>query len=184
MDAYARAIRPADSLGTKEEKPMPVFGAPSHIDLSVSDTEASATWHSEVLNLKRLRRVDLENRIMIVLVHEATGLTIGLNQHTVVPVARFDDRNAGLDHIGFSVTERAVLDVWEEQFAGLNVVHSPVQDTANGAALVFRDPDNIQLEFWWSSRRRATIPGAGAHRARSFIAKRRAGSRVQLRLRG
>ncbi|MEO6944010.1 MAG: VOC family protein [Lacisediminihabitans sp.] len=132
---------------------MPAFGTPSHIDLSVSDVEASATWYSEVLGLKRLRRVDLDNRIMIVLVHEATGLIVGLNQHTVVPVTRFDDRNVGLDHIGFSVPERADLDVWEKQLASFNVVHSPVEDTANGTALVFRDPDNIQLEFWWSRQR-------------------------------
>lgn len=131
---------------------MPAFGTPSHIDLSVSDVEASASWYGEVLGLKRVRRVDLDNRTMIVLAHEATGLIIGLNQHTVVPVARFDDRNVGLDHIGFSVADRAELDAWEKQLASLDVVHSPVQDTGNGAALVFRDPDNIQLEFWWSSR--------------------------------
>jgi glyoxylase I family protein len=131
---------------------MPEFGTPSHIDLSVSDAEASATWYCEVLGLKRLRRVDLDNRIMIVLSHAATGLIIGLNQHAVVPVARFDDRNVGLDHIGFSVTERADLDAWEKRFTSLNIVHSPVEDTANGTALVFRDPDNIQLEFWWTGR--------------------------------
>ncbi|GAB3118365.1 VOC family protein [Leifsonia psychrotolerans] len=129
---------------------MPVFGTPSHIDLSVSDAEASATWYCEVLGLKRVRRVDFDNRVMIVLAHEATGLVIGLNQHTVVPVTRFDDRNVGLDHIGFSVSERADLDAWDELLTRLNVVHSPAEDTANGAALVFRDPDNIQLEFWWT----------------------------------
>ncbi|TAM71693.1 MAG: VOC family protein [Microbacteriaceae bacterium] len=132
---------------------MPAFGTPSHIDLSVSDVEASATWYVNVLGLRRVRRVDLDNRIMIVLVHQPTGLVIGLNQHTVVPVPRFDDRNVGLDHIGFSVAERADLDAWEAQLADLNVVHSPAEDTANGAALVFRDPDNIQLEFWWSRPR-------------------------------
>ncbi len=132
---------------------MPVFGTPSHIDLSVSDAEASATWYCDVLGLKRVRRVDLDSRTMVVLLHEATGLIIGLNQHTVVPVARFDDRNVGLDHIGFSVTERADLDAWGKQLTSLNVVHSPAEDTANGAALVFRDPDNIQLEFWWTGRR-------------------------------
>jgi glyoxylase I family protein len=131
---------------------MPVFGTPSHIDLSVSDVEASSTWYCDVLGLKRVRRVDLDNRIMIVLLHEPTGLVIGLNQHAVVPVDRFDDRNVGLDHIGFSVSEREDLDAWESQLASLNVVHSPAEDTANGSALVFRDPDNIQLEFWWSRR--------------------------------
>ncbi|MEO8908577.1 MAG: VOC family protein [Microbacteriaceae bacterium] len=132
---------------------MPAFGTPSHIDFSVSDVEASAAWYVNVLGLRRVRRVDLDNRIMIVLVHEATGLVIGLNQHTVVPVSLFDDRNVGLDHIGFSVAERTDLDAWEAQLVSLNVVHSPAEDTANGAALVFRDPDNIQLEFWWSRPR-------------------------------
>lgn len=135
---------------------MPVFGTPSHIDLSVSDAESSARWYCDVLGLRRVRRADLEGRIMIVLIHRATGLVIGLNQHATVPVARFDDRNVGLDHIGFSVAERADLDAWEEQLTVLNVVHSPAQDTANGAALVFRDPDNIQLEFWWTRPRRTS----------------------------
>ncbi|MDQ0094516.1 VOC family protein [Paeniglutamicibacter psychrophenolicus] len=133
---------------------MPDFGTPSHIDLSVSDAESSARWYCDVLGLRRVRRADFENRIMIVLVHLATGLVIGLNQHASVPVARFDDRNVGLDHIGFSVAERADLDAWEEQLTALGVVHSPAQDTSNGAALVFRDPDNIQLEFWWTRPRR------------------------------
>ncbi|WP_207345260.1 VOC family protein [Arthrobacter sp. E3] len=131
---------------------MPTFGTLSHVDLSVSDVEASARWYSEVLGLKQLHRVDLDNRIMIVLVHQDTGLIIGLNQHSVVPVDTFDDRNVGLDHIGFSVTERSDLDEWEKHLTTLNVVHSPAEDTANGTALVFRDPDNIQLEFWWTHR--------------------------------
>jgi glyoxylase I family protein len=131
-------------------QPAPAFGIPSHIDFSVSDAEASARWYVETLGLKRLRRVDLDNRIMIVLRHEATGLIIGLNQHSVIPLERFDDRNVGLDHIGFSVAERADLDAWQGVLASLGVEHSPAEDTANGAALVFRDPDNIQLEFWWS----------------------------------
>ncbi|UIK87641.2 VOC family protein [Arthrobacter polaris] len=126
---------------------------PSHIDFSVSDAESSADWYARVLGLKRLRRVDFGDRIMIVLVHQATGLIIGLNQHSEVPVTRFDDRSVGLDHVGFSVPERADLDAWQKQLAALDVVHSPAEDTANGAALVFRDPDNIQLELWWSKPR-------------------------------
>jgi glyoxylase I family protein len=37
----------------------------------------------------------------------------------------------------------------------LGVKHSPVQDSPSGSgtALVFRDPDNIQLEFWWTRPR-------------------------------
>ena len=57
------------------------FTGISHLDLSVSDVDASATWYERVLDLRRLHRVDLPTRTMIVLFHEASGLVIGLNQH-------------------------------------------------------------------------------------------------------
>jgi glyoxylase I family protein len=134
---------------------MPKFTSVSHIDLSVSDVEKSADWYCEVMGLRRLRRSDLDNRIMIVLLHEETGLIIGLNQHQIVTTDRFNERNYGLDHIGFGVADREELDVWQRRLAGLGVEHSPVTDapSGSGAALVFRDPDNIQLEFWWTRPR-------------------------------
>lgn len=132
---------------------MAAFDVLSHLDLSVSDVEASADWYCKVLGLRRLKRVDFDHRVMIVLLHEATGLIVGLNQHDVAPVAAFDERNFGLDHVGFGVTERAELDTWADRLVELGVEHSAVADTPAGSALVFRDPDNIQLEFWWTRPR-------------------------------
>ena len=132
---------------------MPNFSSVSHIDLSVSDVERSATWYCEVLGLRRLRRVDYDDRIMVVLLREEIGLIIGLNQHKTTTTDRFNERNLGLDHIGFGVADRDELDAWQTRLASLAVEHSPVADTPTGAALVFRDPDNIQLEFWWSRPR-------------------------------
>lgn len=129
---------------------MPDFTTVSHIDLSVSDAEKSADWYTRVMGLRRVRRADFDHRIMIVLRHQVTGLIIGLNQHDVATVDRFDERTFGLDHIGFGVTERADLDRLQVHLAELGVEHSPATDTNTGAALVFRDPDNIQLEFWWT----------------------------------
>lgn len=132
---------------------MPEFTTISHLDLSVTDAEKSAAWYVEVLGLRRARRADLDNRIMIVLVHEATGLIIGLNQHHETVGNRFDEHRPGLDHVGFGVSERAELDDWQARLVELGVEHSPVQNSpsGSGAALVFRDPDNIQLEFWWTA---------------------------------
>jgi catechol-2,3-dioxygenase len=122
----------------------------SHLDLSVSDVDASASWYERVLGLRRLRRVELATRTMIVLFHDATGLVIGLNQHQGCPEEPFDERRAGLDHVGLAVESREHLDLWETRLADLDVEHSPVADTPVGSALVFRDPDNIQLELWWT----------------------------------
>lgn len=77
-----------------------------HLDLSVSDVEASAAWYEKVLGLRRLRRVDFAERTMIVLRHDASGLVIGLNQHQGFPGEPFDERRAGLDHVGFAVGRR------------------------------------------------------------------------------
>lgn len=131
---------------------MSKFTSVSHLDLSVSDAESSARWYCEVLGLQRLRRADLDNRTMIVLRHEDSGLIIGLNQHKEPAADRFDERRPGLDHVGFAVEARDELDAWQTRLSRLGVNHSPVQDapSGTGAALVFRDPDNIQLEFWWS----------------------------------
>lgn len=128
----------------------PTFGGISHLDLSVSDVEASAAWYEQVLGLRRLRRVDLPERTMIVLLHDAVGLVIGLNQHSAFSGGAFDEGRTGLDHVGFAVTNRADLDAWQARLAELRVEHSPVADTEAGSALVFRDPDHIQLEFWWT----------------------------------
>lgn len=131
---------------------MPEFIAISHLDLSVTDVEKSADWYCEVLGLRRARRADLDNRIMVVLVHEVSGLIMGLIQHHETVGDRFDERRPGLDHVGFGVSDRGELMEWEARLTKLGVEHSSVQDSpsGSGSALVFRDPDNIQLEFWWT----------------------------------
>jgi catechol 2,3-dioxygenase-like lactoylglutathione lyase family enzyme len=134
---------------------MPQLTGISHLDLTVSDVERSAQWYSDVFGLKKRGGATLDNRSTIVLVHPDTGLVVGLVQHHEPVGTAFDERHAGLDHVGFSVADRAELDAWEARFAELGVEHSPVTDSPSGSgtALVFRDPDNIQLEMWWTQPR-------------------------------
>jgi glyoxylase I family protein len=142
---------------------MPEFGSISHLDLTVSDAERSARWYVDTLGLRRVRRADLQGRIMIVLMHPDTGLIIGLNQHDEQAADRFDEHRPGLDHVAFAVAERDELDRWQDRLSRLAVEHSPVTDSPSGSgtALVFRDPDDIQLEFWWTRPRTADV-GSGA----------------------
>lgn len=131
----------------------------SHLDLSVSDVEVSAAWYERVFGFRRMRRIDLASRTMVVLVAPGTGLVVGLNAHVGRPDGRFDERRVGLDHVGFAVAERGDLDTWEAHLTAHGVEHSPVADTESGAALVFRDPDHIQLEMWWSKPATDVGPG-------------------------
>jgi glyoxylase I family protein len=72
-------------------------------------------------------------------------------QHRTTPPRPFDETLIGLDHLAFRVATRADLDTWAERLAAAGVPASPIADSRSidgAAVLVFRDPDNIQLEFF------------------------------------
>jgi glyoxylase I family protein len=58
-----------------------------------------------------------------------------------------NDTRTGLDHVSFGVAQRADLDTWAKHFKMHSVLQSPIKDQERYAVLVFRDPDNIQLEL-------------------------------------
>jgi glyoxylase I family protein len=63
----------------------------------------------------------------------------------------FYEFRIGLDHLEFLVAQRSDLDAWAARLDELGIRHSGVREppyTAD-AMLTFRDPDNIQLEFFW-----------------------------------
>jgi catechol 2,3-dioxygenase-like lactoylglutathione lyase family enzyme len=133
---------------------MPNITGVSHIELTVRDVDRSATWYEHVLGMQVLMAYSQHpttgvNARMVHIFHPATELVIGLMQHQ--PGASddvFSEFRIGLDHLSFAVESRAELQAWAEHLEANGVEHSPVRDHAYGAVLVFRDPDNIQLELF------------------------------------
>jgi catechol-2,3-dioxygenase len=60
----------------------------------------------------------------------------------------FDEFRIGLDHIAFGCTSREELESWRARLEALGIEHGEILDRSYGAGLGFRDPDNIQLEFF------------------------------------
>jgi catechol 2,3-dioxygenase-like lactoylglutathione lyase family enzyme len=85
-------------------------------------------------------------------------LMIVLHRHDVNEGERFSERRTGLDHAGFMVATREDLEKWQDHLEARGVTRSaqadgpltqsPITDAPYGSVLVFRDPDNIQLEFF------------------------------------
>lgn len=127
-----------------------------HFSPTVSDVEASATWYAEVFGLERLDRIaphhgDEDGGHAVLLVDPRTGFLIGLHHHVGLIEGDFDERRVGLDHIAWAVAERSDLDRWAAWLDELGVVHSGVIDKQGASVysvVVFRDPDNIQLELF------------------------------------
>ena len=67
-----------------------------------------------------------------------------------LPSDRFDENRIGLDHIGFAVGSRTDLEELLVVLADLKVQTAGIEYDPDGAGeyVCFRDPDNIQVEFY------------------------------------
>ena len=125
-----------------------------HFSPTVSDVEASAQWYIKVFGLDRLPATfphhGEDEGYAVLLADPATGLVIGLHAHPEHIQGDFDERRTGLDHLSWGVESRAALDDWANWLDQVGVEHSGVIDETNPipySVVVFRDPDNIQLEI-------------------------------------
>lgn len=118
-----------------------------HFRLTVSNVDRAVAFYSDVLGFKKL--MDLNPGAF--LSNGAVGLGIG--PHPFPDRAargdRFDENRIGLDHLSFAVPSRAALDDAVRVLDTHGIAHSEIRDLGEAfgiAIVVFRDPDNIQLE--------------------------------------
>lgn len=92
--------------------------------------------------------------VYVCLGEPASGFVLCLVGHPSGDGSRFDETRTGLDHLEFLVDRREDLDGWATRLDRLGIEHSGVKQPGHteNAMLTFRDPDNIQLEFFWRAR--------------------------------
>jgi glyoxylase I family protein len=129
---------------------MPSITGIAHVELSVSDLEASAAWYSALLGLRRVfeSRDDERGLTACALLDPASGLVLALMQHDANQGQPFDPSRAGLDHLAFAVAGRDELILWERRLAELGADYTPLEEWSHGAAVTARDPDGIAIEFY------------------------------------
>jgi glyoxylase I family protein len=125
-----------------------------HFGLTVRDVDASAAWYETVLAFRRVGEFEAPDgtRRKVFLRHDGFDVRLGLTQHRSGDQAPFDETRVGLDHLAFAVGSREELDAWTGRLAAARVTHAPVapaNSIPDAAVLVFRDPDNIQLELFF-----------------------------------
>lgn len=131
-------------------EPAPLGGI-HHLGLTVTDVERSARWYEDVLGFTPAGGytdpAGLRHKVF--LTHPGLPQRLTLCQHLTVPGAAFDERQTGLDHLSFEVPDPAALHAWATHLDAHGVTHSPLTtaNTLPATVLVFRDPDNIQLEL-------------------------------------
>ncbi len=129
-----------------------------HLALTVTDIDASTRWYEGVFGVTFWMDAPHPGGLGKVLVDASQELMIVLHHHDANSHGMFAESTTGLDHAGFMVPSRADLEAWQDHLEVHGVVRSdtadtpltqsPIADEFYGSVLVFRDPDNIQLEFF------------------------------------
>jgi catechol 2,3-dioxygenase-like lactoylglutathione lyase family enzyme len=119
-----------------------------HFRLTVSDVDRAVTFYTQVLGFKKL--MDLNPGAF--LSNGQVGLGIGPHPapDRAIKGDRFDENRIGLDHMSFGVAGRADLEQAVRVLDQRGVPHSEIRDLGPAFGiyvLIFRDPDNIQLEL-------------------------------------
>jgi catechol 2,3-dioxygenase-like lactoylglutathione lyase family enzyme len=128
---------------------MPEISNINHISLTVTDVDRSAAWYADVLGFGELMREDHpdDDGYAIVLGKPDWSVIVGLHTHPTNDKGQFAETTTGLDHVSFGVANRAELKAWQDHLDAKGVSQSPINDRGAYAVLVFRDLDDIQLEF-------------------------------------
>ncbi|MGZ4214091.1 MAG: VOC family protein [Actinomycetota bacterium] len=127
---------------------MPSMKGPSHLSLTVSDPRKSIEWYEKVFGGVLVPMLDEPGHVIIGLL-TPDGFFIGLQGHGATPDGdRFTEFRIGMDHVAFGCDDRSAVEAWEKHLDAIGVAHSGIKDVPYGSVLTFRDPDNIQLEFY------------------------------------
>jgi glyoxylase I family protein len=124
-----------------------------HLGLTVTDVERSARWYADVLGFHELGRLGTpgDERRKVFLRHDGISVRVGLVEHARGCDVSFDETRPGLDHLSFAVPDRSALERWCRRLDKHGVTYTPVADARSipdAVVVVFRDPDNIQLELF------------------------------------
>jgi glyoxylase I family protein len=128
-----------------------------HVTLNVTDLPRAREFYEGVLGFEVVQ--DFPGRKLSLRVGESRARLVLCPPPGAPDRDRFSEYRIGLDHVAFGAS-RADLDRLAAALSVAGVTSDLHHDPVGPAVLSFRDPDNIQLEFFESRSDPASAPGA------------------------
>ena len=126
---------------------MSDFPPIAHVVLTIKDLEVSRPWYTRLFGSDPV--LDENTGPFQHCVWAIPGGTlVSLHQFWEPNTDEFDERRRGLDHLAFGLPTRAGLEEWAKKLDDMGIEHGEIIDASYGSGMAFRDPDNIQLEFF------------------------------------
>ena len=126
---------------------MPEFTGLAHLALTVTDLERSFGFYERVLGVQSLFEGEDPTSRYHVAIHPSSFI-LSLRNHDDTGQDTFNETRVGMDHVALQVSNRAGMEEWKQRLEELGVDHSEIKDEYYGSVITFRDPDNIQWEFF------------------------------------
>ena len=118
----------------------------SHILLTVSDLERARAFYEGLLGFEVVD-FSLEHSYFFFMTGDVSIWVITHEQ--TPPDDRFSEFRIGLDHLSFAAPDEKWLREMADKLIAAGVDTKGVETFATGNLyMAFRDPDNIQLEYW------------------------------------
>jgi catechol-2,3-dioxygenase len=114
----------------------------SHVQLNVTDPDASAAWYTSALGLVPFASdPDIG---YVALRHRPSGVVIVLTRRE----GGDPDHAAGvLDHLAFTVPDGDMLEAWADHLSTIGIGHPGVVAENGNPSLQLRDPDGTAVEL-------------------------------------
>jgi glyoxylase I family protein len=119
-----------------------------HLGLTVTDLDRATSWYGEHLDfepLVRYSKAELGAEVQVLRRREIP-LRLSLRCFATASREPFSELRVGMDHVALGVADDSALAAWQARLEDAGVICNRT-DLPELSILVFRDPDNIQIEL-------------------------------------
>jgi catechol 2,3-dioxygenase-like lactoylglutathione lyase family enzyme len=118
-----------------------------HIQLPVSDLDASTTWFERVLGARYQPQFDHfdDKGMRFAVMLEVPGLEFPLQLRLSGHLA---EAIVGYEPVTFGAVDRAHLDAWADHLDACGIEHSGIQSARIGQTIDFSSPDGARLRLY------------------------------------
>jgi len=122
----------------------PITGL-SHVQLLVSDVEASARWYGAVLGLVPV--AEDPDVGYVAMKHPDAKFVVVLTRGPVPSNGPRESASEHLDHLAFAVPDGNSLGAWARHLADIGIDHAGIVLEDGRPSLQLRDPDGTAIEL-------------------------------------